>query len=482
MPQFPFSDHRFTGTVSARIEDLVRRCCRDVSRPGLVVGLSGGPDSVALLLAAKAWSEKTGSPLAAAHFNHRLRPAEADRDALFCRDLCAQLEITLHEDGKDPRPAARSRGQGLEEAARHLRRQFFRKVLAQNTDLHAVATGHHRDDQTETVIMRLFRGTGPAGLRGIRPVSGSFIHPLLTVGRGEIVAFLEDCGQPWRTDTTNLEGENLRARIRRELLPLVRGIFGPGSEIVPARLAELLQQDMDLLEHFTRKALAEVRLPDQPEQLSVAKLLDLEAGLAPRTLKLWLEEMQPVGLERVHLDDILAWLAGGQSGSGLDLADGLRLVRDFDRLSRQKDVLAAPVLRRAEDYRILVTKKSSEPPEGHPLGCGDPADESTWRLTCPAESLTGNLKVRNWGHGDRFQPFGLEGSKKLSDLLRERQISREARPGVLVVADEAGILWVVGLARAERTRLLPSASETVTISVAKRTDDSNGLSEPRNDN
>ena len=188
-----------------------------------------------------------------------------------------------------------------------------------------------------------------------------------------------------------------------------------------------------------------------------------------------------MGLERVHVDDALAWLAAGQSGSGLDLPGGLRLVRDFDRLSRQKEGLLAPALRMAEDYRILVTKNQDCRASDLQLGCGDPADESSWNLICPADCLSGNLKVRNWRPGDRFQPFGLEGSKKLSDLLRERQIPREIRPRVLVVADEAGILWVVGVARAERTRWLPSTARTVTISVAKRTDDPNGISEPRND-
>ncbi len=473
MPNLPFTDHPFITDVSSRIGKLVALCCAETPGPGLLVGLSGGPDSVALLLAAKIWSDEVGSPLAAAHFNHGLRPGEADRDALFCRDLCAKLEIDLHEDGEDPRPVARSRGQGLEEAARHLRRRFFRKVLAENPTLHCTATGHHRDDQVETVIMRLFRGTGPGGLRGILPVSGQVIHPLLHVGRREIIAFLEDIGQSWRTDATNLDGDNVRARIRRELLPLVRGIFGPGSENVPARLADLLQQDMELLEHFTEEALAEVRLPDQPDQLSITRLLALNPPLAARVLRLWLAGGQPSGLERVHVDDVLAWLATGQSGSGLDLADGLRLTRNFDRLDRKASSNVPPPLRKAEDYRILVSRNQAgigNPQVGIQEGVGDPADETTWRLTCPASNLAGNLRVRNWNSGDRFQPFGLEGSKKLSDILRERQVSRENRPGILVVTDDTGILWVVGLARAERTRLLPSTEQTVTISVANRTE------------
>ncbi|MCK9995951.1 MAG: tRNA lysidine(34) synthetase TilS [Candidatus Krumholzibacteria bacterium] len=473
MPKHPFTAHPFITNVSSRIGKLVAVCCADTPRRGLLVGLSGGPDSVALLLAAKAWSDEVGAPLAAAHFNHRLRPGEADRDALFCRDLCAELGIELHEDGEDPRPVARSRGQGLEEAARHLRLRFFRKVLAGNPALQCTATGHHRDDQVETVIMRLFRGTGPGGLRGILPVSGKVIHPLLQVGRGEIIAFLEDIGQPWRTDATNLDGDNIRARIRRELLPLVRGIFGSGSENVPARLADLLQQDMELLDHFTQEALAKVRLPDHPDQLSVARLLALDKSLAARVLRLWLVNGQPSGLERVHVDGVLAWLVTGQSGSGLDLADGLRLTRNFDRLECKAASNVPPPLRKAEDYRILVSRNPAgkgDPRAGIQEGVGDPADETSWRLTCPASSLAGNLRVRNWNPGDRFQPFGLEGSKKLSDILRERQVSRDDRPGVLVVTDDTGILWVVGLARAERTRLLPSTEQTVTISVANRTE------------
>ena len=472
VPNLPFTDHPFITDASSRIGHLVALCCAETPGAGLLVGLSGGPDSVALLLAAKAWSDKVGTPLAAAHFNHGLRPGEADRDALFCRDLCTELEIDLHEDGADPRPVARSRGQGLEEAARHLRLRFFRKVLAENPALHCTATGHHRDDQVETVIMRLFRGTGPDGLRGILPVSGNIIHPLLQMGRGQIIAFLEDIGQPWRTDATNLDGDNVRARIRREFLPLARGIFGPGSENVPARLADLLQQDMELLERFTEKALADVRLPDQTDQLSVERLLALDPPLAARVLKLWLENGQPSGLERVHVDDILTWLVAGQSGSGLDLPNGLRLTRDFDRLDR-KAGSQTPPLRKAEDYRILVSRNpagAGDPQVGIQEGVGDPCEESTWRLTCPASSLSGNLRVRNWNPGDRFQPFGLEGTKKLSDILRERQVSRENRPGILVVTDDNGILWVVGLARAERTRLLPSTRQTVTISVANRTE------------
>jgi len=484
VPKHPFKDHPFVATVSARIGQLVGANDDPATALGLVVGLSGGPDSVALLLAATVAAKNSGAPLAAAHFHHRLRADQADGDADFCRDLCRQLGVRLFEDAGDPRPVARSRGLGLEEAARHLRHGFFRRLLAENPEFGFVATGHHRDDQVETVLMRLFRGTGPDGLRGILPVNGPIIHPLLQLGRDEILAFLEDCGQPWRVDASNLEGDNTRARIRRELLPLARGIFGPGSGEVPARLAELLGQDLEILEGITRTALADSRHPDFPEDLSVARLQLLEPGLAARVLRLWLDEGQLSGLERVHIDTVVAWLASGQSGTGLDLPGGLRLTRDFDRLARGYGSESRPALRNAGDFRILVSRNlapAAGAGQDMAPGVGDPLDVSTWSLTCPADCLQGNLRVRHPQEGDRLRPFGLDGSKKLSDLLREHRIPRALRPGVLVVADEEGILWVIGLARAERTRLLPSNERTVTITVAERSEMPDRISEPRND-
>lgn len=433
---------------------------------GVLIALSGGPDSVALLLAAKEWSESSGRPVQAAHLNHGLRGEAADADERFCADLCAAHDIALHRRSEDPRPVARLRGQGLEEAGRHLRRRFFRSLLAEHPRLCCVATGHHRDDQSETVIQRLFRGTGPDGLRGILPVQGETIHPLLGFDRREILAFLGERGQPWREDATNEQGSNVRSRLRRELLPLVRDIFGPGSDRQPARLAELLQGDLELLETVTETALAEAALPGA---LSVPPLLALDEALARRVLRRWLAEVRPGNdrdLELVHIVNILAWLREGSSGSRLDLPGEGVLRRDFERLEFRESNSARPPLRSAADFRILVSK---------PSAAEDPVDRARreaaadpWNLTCPASVLRGNLRIRNRREGDRFQPFGMDGSRKLSDLLRERRIPADERAAVLVVADDAGILWVVGLARAERTRLLPSTEQTVTLSVVER--------------
>lgn len=458
--------HPLLQRIGDHLDDLL--AVEPARVAGVLVGLSGGPDSVILLRAAHLRARKTGRPLAAAHLHHRLRGEASDGDLAFCRGLCESLGVPLFEEAVDPRPEARARGLGLEEAGRHLRRRFFLGILAGQPELDRVALGHHRDDQAETVIMRLFRGTGPDGLRGIRPASGAFVHPLLDVDRNEIVACLEAIGQPWRTDATNLEGDNRRARIRRELWPVVRGIFGPGAEQAPARCADLLDGDLALLDRMTRDALDAARHREAREDLSVPSLLALDPALAARVVRRWLDPEQPSGLERVHVEEIRHWLAQGQSGTGLDLPRGRRLVRDFDRLKVESPGPGTTPLRAAADYRILVATEAA--PDTAETGVGDPSDESSWRLHLPQEALKGNLQVRNWREGDRFQPFGLDGTKKLSDLLREERIPADERAGILVVADGEGILWVVGLARAERTRILPTTRRIVTISVAPRAD------------
>ncbi len=458
-----------------RLDQLTGFGNSGVPASGLLVGLSGGPDSVALLLGAKIWADERLATLAACHLNHRLRGSEADADALFCQDLCDKLGIRLFVHEEDPRPLARSRGAGLEEAARSLRHGFYRKILAENDDLHWVATGHHRDDQAETVIMRLFRGTGPDGMAGIRPVSGQVIHPLLDVSRSQILTWLEECGQPWRTDASNLEGDNTRSRLRRELLPLIRSIFGEGADHTPARLAELWEADLDFLEQNTNQAVSKLahETGGQP-CLPLDQLLDLHPALTARTLRRWLTGpggMNPARLESVHLANIHTWLRVSTSGTTLDLPGGCRLQRDFNYLLMTNSADEAPPMRNAGDYRILVARcHTPEDVDSFGLreGYGSQSGPETWNLTCPSDVLKGNLKVRNWQEGDRIHPFGLDGSRKLSDLFQQQRIPAADRLRVLVVEDDEGIIWVVGLARAERTRLLQPGCPAVTITVAAR--------------
>lgn len=461
----------FTARACAQLDALLAETARtygeDPAGAGLLAAVSGGPDSVALLHLAAAWAAARRRPLAAAHFNHRLRGAGSDQDAAFCHQLCAGLGVSLSVGDGDCRPLARRRGRGLEEAARHLRLEFLAHVRRER-GLTAVATGHHRDDQAETILLRIGRGTGLDGLRGLRPRRGRLIRPLLGATRGEILDYLQAHGLPWREDPTNLDGSNLRSRVRRELLPLFRDIFGSGATLNPARLADLCELDLAHLDALAEAAWRNLAIPPEAGQtvprLCVGGVLALPAAIARRVLRRWLQASLPADLARVHVVNTLRWLAASQSGTGLDLPGGLRIVRDFDCLGIERP---PPPLHGAEAWSVRL-----EPLDEVPAAVSAPTqDGSAWRLIAAADALAGNLYVRGPRPGDRLQPFGLAGSKKLSDLVQAKRIPRAWRPGLLVVADEEGPLWVIGVIQAERTRVLPTTERAVTIIVERRNRD-----------
>ena len=330
--------------------------------------------------------QDTGGFLAAAHLDHKLRGEASTTDAAFCRDLCQRLEIPLHEKAEDPRPVANRRGQGLEEAARHLRLDFLTQVLSQDPRLHCVAKGQHRDDQLETLVTRFFRGAGTAGMAGILPVSGPYIHPLLEFSRAEILAFLEGIYQPWRSDASNLDGQNIRARLRRELLPVAQEVFGEGFAQAPLRLGRLMAQDQEYLDQVTRAALAPLALPEGG--LALDGLLDLHPAIAQRVLKKWISRpMEPSGsqLAAVHVMNILDGLREGQSGAGWDLPGGWRLTRQFDVLSLDGPHQGPAAERPAADFRLLVQPVDPvQDPEALGLaeGAGLRDDLGRWNLSC----------------------------------------------------------------------------------------------------
>lgn len=427
-------------------------------RPGVLVALSGGADSTALLLAAVAWRERDGGPdhhdrpLAAVHVNHRLRGEASDRDETFCAGLCLGLDVPLHVRRTEPG------ADGSEDAARRRRRRIYAELLDAHPDLAACATAHHRDDQLETLVMRFFRGAGAEGMRGIRPVAGRIIHPLLGVGHAEIEAFLEARGQDWRTDPTNTDGSNTRSRVRTELLPLARDIFGPAADTAPARLAKLLTSDTAVLETIARGLLAGLLADGDGTSLPVADLTTLAPPVSSRVVRLYLRDHCGVetDLARVHVERLLDWLPGSRSGRGIDLIGGWRAFREFDRL-----VFVAPDGPPPPPQPRLEVRAAS----AEEIAVPEAEARQQQRLTLPADVLRGEPRLRSWRPGDRLTPFGMDGHKKISDLLREAGVPARLRRMYVLVEDDEGPFWLIGVSRAERTRMLPSTATAVTLLI-----------------
>ena len=255
--------------------------------PGVrvVAALSGGADSVALTLLLGELAEQAGFVLAGvAHLNHGLRPAAA-ADEQFCRELAAALALPIDVERVDVAQAAR-RGRISLEAAGHRERQAFFRRAGARLRADRVATGHHRDDQAETLLMRLIRGAGPDGLAGIRPRAGCVVRPLLHVPRAELRAWLQERGQPFREDETNRDPAFTRNRVRLELIPFLEARFSPSIAGVLARTAEIVRADGEWLDAAADGVAADILLLGEPDAaLDAAALLSQPPALARRLVR-----------------------------------------------------------------------------------------------------------------------------------------------------------------------------------------------------
>jgi tRNA(Ile)-lysidine synthase len=315
----------------------VARCLRRWRLPPAgVVAVSGGPDSVALLRALAALAgEGAAAPLVVAHLNHQLRGAESDDDEAFVRSLCERLDggsgrVAWRGERRDVAALARAEGGNLEAVARRVRYEWLTQV-AEETGSAWVATGHTADDQAETVLHRLLRGTGLQGLRGIagrRPLrlGVELVRPLLGVTRGQVLAYLDGEGQDYRSDSSNLDPAFTRNRIRHELLPLLARDYNPAVVEVLARTAEHAAEVYENEEALARALLAEVERPQAGRLL----ILDRAAlAAAPRRLVrelfrlLWQRERWPLDPMTFRHWDRLAELVGKETGV-LELPEGIR--------------------------------------------------------------------------------------------------------------------------------------------------------------
>jgi tRNA(Ile)-lysidine synthase len=481
---------RVLGTI--RRHALVRQGDR------VVVALSGGPDSVALLRVLRELETSAELTLAGvAHLNHGLRDT-AHNDEQLCRALAAEMGVPFRSDRADVVGRARRLRVSLEDAGRRARYELFERVAA---DLRAdvVATGHTRDDQAETFLLRLLRGAGPRGLAGIHPKTRLpaeapearmwVVRPLLDVGREELRVYLASLGQVFRDDETNRNVAIPRNRIRHELLPLLARDFSPAITNVLAREAELARQDddrlrreaIDLTDLIVLRNEAGNSGGDEAVELDARALSALHPALAGRVVRLVLERVAPgrfVGFDHVERLLTLARDPRGRGtlslpgqhaerrGGSLVVSRRLRS-RPFSNSFRVSLSIPGEVVLAAEGWAISATGAGDTQP-GHSTG--------TLNVGCPrleqavaADGLALPLAVRFRKAGDRLRPLGMGGrGKKLQDLLVDRKVARAERDSLPLVVDSADrIVWVVGESVAEDFRVT-GASQAVIFLKARR--------------
>lgn len=431
----------------------------------VLVALSGGPDSVALLAALATLADELHVRVLAAHLNHGLRGAESFRDEQYAAQVAAQLGVpcTLR------RVTLSTSAGNLEECAREARYAFLEQV-AREQGCTKIATGHSCDDQAETVLMRMMRGAGLDGLAAIHAVrDGWIIRPLLDCSRAEVLAFLEARGLSYCEDSSNLDRRFLRNRIRYEVLPLLESI-NPGVRERLALAASIAAVEARHLDDLLAPILAaSVDVADG--SLSLRIFSELTAGLHGRAIRLWLRQKRGHlrGLSAAHIDSIRRIAGGPRPNAQAQLPGRERVVREYDRLR----FLGAPILA-PFDAQPLSAGASVSLPDGWQIRAelSDTAaalvpDPAQLRCIADADALESPLTVRPRRPGDRVQPFGMVGHKKLQDLFVDRKVPLRLRRSTPVVEAAGEILWVPGLVRSNRA-LVSAATSRILYLVAER--------------
>ena len=416
-----------------------------LSHDGLhIVALSGGADSVALLRILR----DLGYRIEAAHCNFRLRGEESDRDELFVKNLCEKHGIQLHLIHFETVEYANLHQVSIEMAARELRYGYFRQ-LRDDIGAETVCVAHHRDDAVETLLMNLLRGSGIHGLTGIRSRNDYIVRPLLGVSRQEIEHYLNSIGQDYVTDSTNLQPDVLRNKVRLQLLPLLEQL-NPGAAANIARSAYYLSEAEKVYNAEIARSPLRATVP-----FSTLKAF-------PSPLCILHEWLSPLGFNRTQIEQILSSL---DSGSGREFSSATHTLV-IDRSGIVVEPVCAPikplVIPEPGTYRIDETAKIRI----EQVGVEEGISRDSAVATLDAATIRFPLTLRTVEAGDSFQPFGMEGHKLVSDYLTDYKQNLLAKRRQRVLVDATGaILWLVGLRTDHRYRVTPSTRMILRVSV-----------------
>ncbi len=451
----------------------------------VLVAVSGGPDSIALLHAFLALRPKMDLQLAVAHLNHGLRPKTAGTDAEFVAGLCHRLGLRCHIRSIDLKAGQKTAHGSLEARARQARYDFFHSVARENS-FTKIAVGHHANDNAELFLMNLFRGSGSLGLAGIPPVRDQgIIRPLFHQTRRQIQDFLETFKLEFVQDETNRDTRFLRNRIRHELLPELMQGYNPNLVDTLNRTAGVLRSEQDFMQQSAQHALDTMAFKQGAAlHLSIASLRQLHVALQRCVMRLAVAQLKG-NLRKItfrHIDSVLRLCHHGLTGQRLSLPDGIRVQRYPQEVLR----LVKPPGRSGKAEResdVIPLYKVSLPPVDFgtrpneiealkiTLTCrhvpidsvGDPGSAGQHTAFFDMDQLTSPLGLRHILPGDRFRPLGMMGTQKVKDFLINNKIPRDERRRILVLLNQNRILWVLGHRIDDRVKLTQQTRNVLKI-------------------
>ncbi|MBF0538386.1 MAG: tRNA lysidine(34) synthetase TilS [Nitrospirae bacterium] len=417
----------------------------------VLIGLSGGPDSVALLRLLRELFPSVN--VHAIYINHGLRPLETPAEMAFCKQLCEHLGVPLTIRAIDDLP------QGLRKTPAILRQSRYRLYEETALEIGAtkIAIGHNKDDQAETVILNLIRGAGLTGLAGIAPTRGRFIRPLIDVSRWEILQYLNECSQTYCLDSSNLKDIYLRNRLRIHLMPQLTQY---NSNIVDTltRNAQIIREDNEYIEQAVTKKLMTLisRKTGKKIELFLLPLQNTEKALLRRLLRratATVETLREIGGQ--HIEEIMALIKTASTGDRLYLPGGVRVIKGYStlvitceppvRISEVELPIPGEVVIREAGYILRATLlEGFKQPDNSGQACLD------------ADLMLSPLKIRARADGDYFYPLGLGKRKKVQDYFVDEKVPRDSRDSIALVFSQDDLVWIAGHRPDDRYKVTPA--------------------------
>jgi tRNA(Ile)-lysidine synthase len=457
--------------VVQRIRDSIRRHRMISVRDAVLAAVSGGPDSVFMLHVLAGLQEELGFELKVAHLDHQFRGDESAADAEFVEDLAAKLDLPCFTDREDVPRFLLSNAMSKQAAARMLRYRFLVKT-SKLEYCQRIAFGHNADDQSETVLMRILRGAGPDGLAGI-PLKrdGIIIRPILNIRRSEIMTYLDERDLDYRTDSSNLGSEYTRNRVRNELIPVLE-TYNPGISRSLVNLGAMMSGVATHYNHLTDDALLRVVKNTTIGQMSLdpGTFGGYDESLRRSIVRRVVADLRPdlTALPFQHVENVLTLAIRGEVGTAVELPGGVQVRLDHGRIVfLEGDGL--PKLPTAElpvpgsvvfqEARLEIRSRIVPREELGATFSSTDDDVAYFDL----DELSLPLTVRARRKGDRFRPFGMEGTKTLKGFFIDEKIAWSFRDEVPLICDDTGILWVVGMRRASAAPVTSKTKRVLTI-------------------
>ena len=439
----------------------------------ILVGLSGGPDSVCLLSVLSALRERFVLEISAVYIDHEMRPNETGKEIEFCRNLCQRLNVPFYTKAVNVKSYARDRKMNMQEAARQLRYRTLEEI-SHDIGADRIALGHTANDQAETLLMRLFRGSGPTGLSGIPPVRKTIIRPLIDIGREEIEKFLGDEKTEHITDSSNLKKSYLRNKIRLSLIPTLKE-YNPDLIDTLSKTAAIFRDEERYFETIVTKALMKLisRKTDSRIELFLAPLEIMDKAIMRRVLRRAIDETKGLrGISFIHIEDITDLIRSGDSGDRIYLPKGIRVIKEYSIVILTSELpatlgsysLSVPGEVILKEAGILIKSSLNTRSESQAR-----EDNDRWTASgiFDADKLKYPLVVRRRKDGDFFYPAGFGKRKKIQDFFVDEKVPRDERDRVPLVISGNDIIWVVGYRGDQRFKVGEGTEKVVRFEVKK---------------